>query len=167
MRKLRTGAALLATAAVLTACGDDSSDGSATPDSVPSTGESASRELTESEWNNYKSVAEGKLPDSDGRVVWSGTVSEGSTAEFDDLVSSGDYVLDLVCVGSGESYIEFTLADTGVTTSVPCTTAGQVTSRELSAGSKGQLKISGGSGGSDTGSGGYGANVLVGRLTAV
>ncbi|HEY1176676.1 MAG TPA: hypothetical protein VGF17_11005 [Phytomonospora sp.] len=123
------------------------------------------QELTESEWNNYKAIAEGKLPESDAKVVWSGTVSAGSSASFDDLVTAGDYVLDLVCVGRGESYIEFTLSDTGVTTSVPCTTAGQVTSRDLSTDSKGELKVSGGSGGS-SGGGGYGVNVLVGRLTA-
>lgn len=164
MRKLRTGAALLATAVVLTACGDDPTDETATPDPAPSTAESAA-ELTEEEWNSYMDVAEGRLPATEARVIWSGTVSSGSTAEMTDVIEAGDYRLDLVCVGTGESYIEFTLGDTGLTTSVPCTTAGQLTTRDLSPGGKGSLKISGGSAGGD--GGGYGQNVLVGRLTEV
>lgn len=164
MRKLRTGAALLATAAVLAACGDDPTDDGTTPDSVPSTGESSVKELTEAEWNSYRGIAEDKLPDTDAKVIWSGTVSSGSTAELEDAIAVGDYKLDLVCVGQGEAYIEFTLSDTGLTTSLPCTTAGQLTSRELAPESKGPLKISGGSGASETGTG-YGQNVLVGRLT--
>ena len=164
MRKLRTGAVLLATAAVLAGCGDDPTGGDTMPDPVPSTGESSVKELTEAEWNSYKGIAEDKLPDSDAKVIWSGTVSSGSTAEMEDAIAAGDYKLDLVCVGQGESYIEFTLAETGLTTSLPCSTAGQLTSRELAVDSKGKLKISGGSGAAESGVG-YGQNVLVGRLT--
>ncbi|MEV0649256.1 hypothetical protein AB0I28_28775 [Phytomonospora sp. NPDC050363] len=163
MRNLRTGAALLATAAVLAACGDDPTEDGGAGDPVPSTESSAADELTESEWNSFKDVGEERLPDTDGKVVWSGTVSSGSSYELDDAIEPGEYTLDLVCVGTGESYIEFTLGDTGVTTSLPCAMAGAVTSHRLEPGEKGTLKISGGSG-SGIGGGGYGTNVLVGRL---
>lgn len=96
-------------------------------------------------------------------MLWSGAVSSGSSYRIDNAIPAGEYRLDLVCVGTGESYIEFTIGDAGLTSSVPCTTGGQLTSRTLEPGDDGTLSVSGGAG-TGTGGGGYGVNVLVGRL---
>lgn len=159
MRTTYTGAALLAMVALLAACSNGSDEG-ASPD-VP-VGPSTPSQLTESELDAFEATAQLKLPKTDNRVIWSGTVSPGTSSEIPDGVQSGSYVLDLVCVGEGESYIEFTVGDTGVTTSVPCSTPGQLTTRPLDTKSTGKLKVSGGVG---SGVGGNQASVLVARLT--
>ena len=163
MRTKHAGTALLAaaaTAALLAGCGgEDPADPGAA--NVPSAGPSTPTELTDAQRSAYEVTAKLKLPETEDKVVWSGTVAPGASYELPEGVQPGAFKLDLVCVGEGEAYIEFALGTTGVTTSVPCAAPGALTTRPLESKEPGKLKVSGG-GGAGTGSA---RNVLVGRLT--
>ncbi|WP_285662202.1 DUF6023 family protein [Actinorhabdospora filicis] len=156
---LTAATATAAATLLLTACGtgDPKNPAAPAPPQEPST---KATDLTEEQWNAYRDTAERKLPATDEQALWKGTVGGGTDYASETTFPKGGYVLDLVCVGEGEAYIELTLASAAVTTSVPCSTAGIVTSKDLTVEKAGGLKVSGGKT-----TEGRGKNVLVGRLT--
>lgn len=142
---------------LLTACSTDEDKGPAAQNNPTpvATG------LSEQQWNDYRATAERKLPTTAQPALWKGTIGSGADYASDTSFDEGDYVLDLVCVGEGEAFIALTLSAVAVTQSVPCSTAGIITTKDLKIDKPGSLKVSGGTATTE----GRGKNVLVGRLT--
>lgn len=160
MRITPTARAILAAAAVsmtLAACGTGEPPA---PEAAPPGPQASATTLTEEQWNDYRDTAERRLPETREQALWKGTVGSGTDYASESDFGKGAYVLDLVCVGQGEAYIELTLASAAVTTSVACSPVGVLTSKDLTVDKPGGLKVSGG-----TTTEGRGTNVLFGRLT--